>query len=68
MDIDNIPFGTDFRHHIKGVLLEGDIVLAVIGPRWLGPSAEGRNRILDEADPVRVEVESALAGGIMKTA
>jgi hypothetical protein len=36
MDIDNIPIGVDFREHVKGVLLQNDILVAVIGPHWLG--------------------------------
>jgi len=60
MDVDKIPFGTDFREHIRKVLLEGDILLAVIGPGWLGKSADGTTRIEDDADPVRVEIETAL--------
>ena len=64
MDVDAIPFGTDFRSHIKSALLGSDIVLAIIGPNWLGPLSDGTRRIDDEADPVRVEVETALANGI----
>ena len=60
MDVDKIPFGTDFREHIRKVLLEGDILLAVIGPNWLGKSADGSSRIKEDADPVRVEIETAL--------
>jgi TIR domain len=60
MDVDKIPFGTDFREHIRKVLLEGDILLAIIGPSWLGKSADGTSRIKDDADPVRVEIETAL--------
>ncbi len=60
MDVDKIPFGTDFREHIRKVLLEGDILLAVIGPNWLGRSADGSSRIREDADPVRVEIETAL--------
>jgi TIR domain len=60
MDVDKIPFGTDFREHIRKVLAEGDILLAVIGPNWLGKAADGTSRIKDEADPVRVEIETAL--------
>jgi len=60
MDVDKIPFGTDFREHIRKVLAGGDILLAVIGPNWLGKSADGKSRIMDEADPVRVEIETAL--------
>src|SRR5262245_9240991 len=64
MDIDRIPFGTDFRRHIQDALRDADIVLAVIGPTWLGKTADGRTRILDDADPVRVEIEAALKQGL----
>jgi len=60
MDVDKIPFGTDFREHIRKVLAGGDILLAVIGSNWLGKTADGTSRIKDEADPVRVEIETAL--------
>jgi hypothetical protein len=58
-DIDDVPFGVDFRTHIDQVIEASDVVLAIVGPRWLGPS-ESQNRISDEADPVRVEIEAAL--------
>jgi ribosomal protein L12E/L44/L45/RPP1/RPP2 len=58
-DIDNIPLGVDFREHINTMLAETDITLVIIGKRWLGP-ARGRRRINDPADPVRIEVETAL--------
>lgn len=64
MDVDAIPFGTEFRTHIQAELLASDILLAVIGPNWFARSPDGRNRIDDEADPVRVEVETALRNGI----
>ncbi len=64
MDIDRIPFGTDFRHHIQDALRDADILLAVVGPTWLGKTADGRTRIQDEADPVRVEIETALKQGL----
>jgi hypothetical protein len=61
-DIDNIPLGVDFREHINAMLAETDITLVIIGKRWLGPG-RGRRRINDSADPVRVEVETALRIG-----
>src|SRR5262245_12697230 len=64
MDIDNIPFGIDFREHIKGELANNDMLVAVIGPKWLGPGEGGRLRIAEETDPVRIEIEAALARGI----
>src|SRR6266851_7976832 len=58
-DIDNIPPGVDFRKHIDGILDESDIVLAIVGPRWVGPRG-GQSRLTNAADPVRVEIETAL--------
>jgi TIR domain len=61
MDIDHIPFGIDFREHIHETLQRTDVVLAVIGPNWLGSGADGVARMQDKSDPVRVEIETALA-------
>ena len=59
-DIDNIPLGVDFREHINTVLAQTDVTLVVVGKRWFGPQPRRRRRIDDPADPVRVEVETAL--------
>lgn len=58
-DIDNIPPGADFRRHIDRMLDESDIVLEIVGPRWIGPGDE-QGRLASAADPVRVEIETAL--------
>ena len=60
MDIDNIPFGIDFRTHIQETLQRTDILIAVIGTKWLGGNADGSSRMLEKSDPVRVEIETAL--------
>jgi uncharacterized caspase-like protein len=60
MDVDNIPFGTDFRRHIDNALTKGDVLVAVIGPKWLGPIKGRKPRIFDQTDPVRIEIETAL--------
>lgn len=60
MDIDNIPFGADFRSHIKDTLLGGDVLIAIVGPKWLGRDETGRSRLDEESDPVRLELEAAL--------
>jgi TIR domain/Protein of unknown function (DUF1036) len=64
MDVDNIPFGIDFRQHINKALEEIDILVVVIGPKWLGGDKRGPARIMDANDPVRIEVETALRRGI----
>ena len=64
MDIDSIPLGIDFRKQIQEALRENQVLLAVIGPNWTGPVQDGPARILDPADPVRIEVETAILSGI----
>ena len=52
IDIDNIPFGGDFRRHIDDALKSSDLLIALVGPRWAG--GEGKDaKITREADPVR---------------
>jgi hypothetical protein len=62
-DIDNIPLGVDFREHINSLLAQSDIVLAIVGPRWIG-QRRGANRLENEADPVRLEIEAVLRLGV----
>ena len=64
MDIDNIPFGLDFREQLQDALMANDVVLAIIGPKWTCPARGGKLRIHDETDPVRIEIETALKRGI----
>jgi TIR domain len=64
MDLDSIPFGVDFRTHISESLNRCETLLVVIGPRWLGVSADGSRRIDDPTDFVRLEVSQALARDI----
>jgi hypothetical protein len=58
MDIDSVPFGIDFRQHIKEAVVQNDVLVAVIGPNWSGQA--NNSRIAEETDPVRVEIETAL--------
>ena len=61
MDVEDIPLGTDFRSHIDEQIRQCDVVLVVIGPKWFGETADGGSRLAVDSDPVRVEVETALA-------
>ncbi len=60
MDIDNIPYGIDFRDHLQEMLDSCDILLVVVGPRWFGRNEDGQPRLFDEEDWVRIEVATAL--------
>jgi TIR domain len=64
IDIDNIPVGTDFRQHLAKTLRRATVLLAIVGPRWLGAGKGGPDRIHEESDPVRVELETALRNGL----
>jgi hypothetical protein len=59
-DIDSIPPGLDFREHIQASIEDSDVLMVVVGPRWMGGSRHGRPRIHAETDYVRIEVEAAL--------
>jgi hypothetical protein len=61
-DVDNIPLASNFRDDIRADLSRCDVVLVVIGPRWLGVNDAGA-RIKNSDDPVRIEVETALRTG-----
>jgi formylglycine-generating enzyme required for sulfatase activity len=64
-DIDTFPLGRDFRVVIEQEVNACDILVAVIGDRWLdmtyteGEKA-GQRRIDDPSDFVRLEIEAAL--------
>lgn len=60
-DIESIAFGVDFAEARARTLEASNAVLVIIGPQWLsmrGP--EGRRRINDSDDFVRMEVADAL--------
>jgi hypothetical protein len=64
-DVDSVPLGVDFRKHLDQFVSSSDIVLAIIGEQWLDArDTDGRRRIEDPADLVRIEIESALQRGI----
>jgi len=64
IDVEDIPFGTDFRRHIKQILSDCSIALVIIGQRWRGNPSDDLSRIADENDPVRVEIQTALQNGV----
>ena len=60
-DIATIRPGEDFVSSIEDALASCQAVLAIIGPRWLTvQTPEGRRRIDDPADVVRLEIERSL--------
>ena len=56
-DNDSIPLGSDFDKVLKDRVGQCDVLLALIGPRWI----DYLQRLDDPADYVRIEVGEALA-------
>jgi len=65
MDVATLEPGSDFPEAIRAELAVCDVLVAVIGPGWAtATDAQGRRRLDDSHDFVRVEVETALRRGV----
>jgi hypothetical protein len=61
MDVDSIAPGLDFRDVVQQRLASCDLMLALVGKEWLTVTTrDGRRRIDDPGDFVRLEIEGAL--------
>lgn len=59
-DVEAIAPGQDFTQVIRRGLDDCDAVLAVIGPGWVGANEQGRPRLRQADDYVRLELSTAL--------
>ena len=60
-DVYNIPAGSDFRTVLHDEVGVTDVCLVIIGPQWVSMTdAQGKRRLDDPNDFVRIEVEEAL--------
>jgi TPR repeat protein len=65
IDVDNIDLGIDFVKAIEKSVGSCDVLIAVMGRRWLLTSdQDGRRRLDNPEDFVRVEIRAALKRGI----
>jgi hypothetical protein len=65
IDVDNLAPGVDFVEAIEQSVGSCDVLIAVIGGRWLISSdEEGRRRLDNPDDFVRIEIATALKRGI----
>lgn len=61
MDVAGIKPGADFRRAIEQNVASCGVLLAVIGPRWIGTAnADGTRRLDDPNDFVALEIASAM--------
>lgn len=60
-DVEDIPPGANFKEYIEIQVGLCDVLLVIIGPRWLDITDENNRRRLDNpSDFVRIEIESGL--------
>lgn len=65
MDVETIEPGVDFVEAINKAVSSCDVLLAVIGPRWLTIShSNGQRRLEDPDDFIRLEISAALKRNI----
>lgn len=62
-DLDSIRPGTDYRKHLMDTFESVTVVLAIIGPRWIGTKRNGQYRIFEEDDWVKRELSTAFQKG-----
>lgn len=64
IDVQSIKLGVDFRIALRQSILEAHVVVVVIGNDWVNVRDEqGNLRLFNPNDPVRFEIEQALARG-----
>ncbi len=61
LDTSDIPYGEDFRRAIRKRIAASDVMLVLIGKQWLSAANERGARLQQPDDPVRFEIETALA-------
>lgn len=64
MDVDAIEPGLPFDEVIRNAVGQCEALLVLIGARWLAPQPDGKTRLEDERDFVRLEIAAALARNI----
>jgi formylglycine-generating enzyme required for sulfatase activity len=66
MDVDSIALGRDFRGALQKTLASCDLMLVLIGRNWADvKDEEGRTRLENSGDFVRLEIEAALKRDIV---
>lgn len=64
-DVNSIKLGDDFLEVITAAIGDCDVLLVLIGDRWLTVTGQdGQSRLADPGDVVRLEIEVALAGDV----
>ncbi len=63
-DLDSLPMGKPFQQAVEAAIANSSVALVIIGPTWVSiTDSQGRRRLDDPTDFVRLEVEKALGAG-----
>jgi TIR domain len=65
MDVSGIPYAEDFRKRIRIEFENAKVLVALIGPSWLGQRDDGPARIQERLDPIRIEIYTALTQNLL---
>jgi len=64
-DVDSIPYGSDFREHLRSAISNCKVMLVLVGDRWAAITGkDGTPRLEEPRDFVRLEIEYALNLGV----
>ena len=61
IDTDTIPAGSEYPTFLRKEIRKSTFMLSVIGKGWLNAQKQGKRRLDDTGDPVRVEIETAIS-------
>jgi hypothetical protein len=64
MDVDDIAAGLPFDEVIRGAVGQSQVLLVLIGKRWMGEADGAPSRLHDAKDFVRAEIEAGLSRGL----
>jgi hypothetical protein len=67
MDVDTIALGRDFREVLRENLASCDLMLVLIGKRWVDAKDQSGRRLDDPGDFIRLEIGAALKRNIPVT-
>jgi CHASE2 domain-containing sensor protein len=66
VDVDSLEAGQQWPHRIEEAIQCAEVVLVLIGPRWLAATTpDGKRRIDEPGDWVRLEIETALTAHVV---
>lgn len=63
-DVTSVPPSVDYRRALREQIAGCDVMIVVIGPRWLSAEDDSGPRLGRRGDMVRVEVETGLKSGM----